>query len=833
MSVLVNILTTYNGAGVKRAMRDLATMQKQAELSGRGATAGMLAASASMQRTGAAVAKVGVGMSKYITLPVAAIGVASVRAAGRFGGAMRLLQTQAGASAADVEELKKKVLALGAEGEHGPAELAAALYHLKSTGMDNVKAMDALTQSERLASVGHADLEATTNAVAGAYKSGVAGAETFGKTVGTLNAIIGAGNLRMDDLNAALGTGFLVTAKTFGVSLKSAGSALAMMTSRGIPATRAATSIKMAMASLAAPSDKAEEAFNKLGLKSHDVAAAMREKGLGGALAMIHDKLKGLSKTDQSIQLTKMFGARSSQAILTLIANMKDYGRVQRQVAANTGKFDKLAAVQAQSAGAKWAHLKASMETTGVQIGNLLMPASIALADALGKVVAWVNQLSPGTRKWVVGLALAAAAAGPVLVVTGKLITGIGRVVGVVGKLSLAFGKGAAAAPKWARGIANITKGLASFVKQSALAIGNLAKQAAAWAVERARQVAATAAEIAHAAATKASAAAQWLLNAAMSANPIGLVIVAVAALTAGIVLLWKRSETFRRVVIGTWNAIKTAATAVWGWLVGAFKKWGVAILAAVAGPVGALALFAARHWEQIRASASRAWAAIKATAAKAWAEIKAVVTRLWGALVAVFRLSPVGIVAAHWSHIRDGAASAWGGILSLIGRLWSRVLALFSGTLARFAGVGRDIVAGIKSGISGAWKSFEGWFKGLIGQPVKWAKSILHIGSPSKVFATIGTQVAQGLAVGIGGGRDMVRKASEMLIGASLPAFGAPGVPWAAGGAGRRSVTIARGAVQVQITVGAGAKPAEVRAAAQGGLESALVKLAREIAAL
>jgi hypothetical protein len=56
-------------------------------------------------------------------------------------------------------------------------------------------------------------------------------------------------------------------------------------------------------------------------------------------------------------------------------------------------------------------------------------------------------------------------------------------------------------------------------------------------------------ATIATSAATKAYAVAQWLLNAALDANPIGLAIIAVAALTAGIVLAYKHSATFRNIV--------------------------------------------------------------------------------------------------------------------------------------------------------------------------------------------------------------------------------------------------------------------------------------------
>ena len=61
----------------------------------------------------------------------------------------------------------------------------------------------------------------------------------------------------------------------------------------------------------------------------------------------------------------------------------------------------------------------------------------------------------------------------------------------------------------------------------------------------------------------KIAAAAQVVWNAVLSLNPIGLVVIALAALTAAFVLAYQHSETFRDIVTGAFNAVKTVATVV------------------------------------------------------------------------------------------------------------------------------------------------------------------------------------------------------------------------------------------------------------------------------
>jgi phage-related protein len=66
--------------------------------------------------------------------------------------------------------------------------------------------------------------------------------------------------------------------------------------------------------------------------------------------------------------------------------------------------------------------------------------------------------------------------------------------------------------------------------------------------------------------------AAQWALNAAMSANPIGLVILAIVALVAIVVIAYKRSETFRNIVQAAFRAVLGAARALGSGAVAAFN---------------------------------------------------------------------------------------------------------------------------------------------------------------------------------------------------------------------------------------------------------------------
>ncbi|RPE44168.1 TP901 family phage tail tape measure protein [Streptomyces sp. Ag109_O5-1] len=322
-------------------------------------------------------AAIGRGL-KVGTLAVGALGVASFDLAKGFQASMTKISTQAGGSAKDVQVLSKQVLQLGGKVQQAPEQLADSLYHLKSVGMDNVDAMKALRTASDLAAVGGSNLEDTTNALAGAWRTGIKGATNFGQAASTVNAIIGAGNMTMQDFTDALASGILPTAKTFGLSLQQVGSALALFTDEGVPASDAATRLRMSISLLGAPSGAAEKQLKKIGLTGLDLANAMRSKdGIIGAIQLLKDHLdkSGLSAAQQSQILSRAFGGgKSSSGILSMVSNLDVLKKKQDQVNKSTGKYADAVKAQRATAEAQWKRLTTGLESTATRLGVVLLP---------------------------------------------------------------------------------------------------------------------------------------------------------------------------------------------------------------------------------------------------------------------------------------------------------------------------------------------------------------------------------------------------------------------------------------------------------------------------
>lgn len=144
-----------------------------------------------------------------------------------------------------------------------------------------------------------------------------------------------------------------------------------------------------------------------------------------------------------------------------------------------------------------------------------------------------------------------------------SVFQGIAEIVGPV--LVPAFNLAGQAVALLTSGISGLTGWLANNKSAVLILVGAVTGAVIAW-------TAWTAVMKAHAAVTFLVTKAQWLLNTAMAANPIMLVVMAIGALVAGFVMAWKHSETFRKIVSGSFELVTSAIGDAAGFIIQALR---------------------------------------------------------------------------------------------------------------------------------------------------------------------------------------------------------------------------------------------------------------------
>jgi TP901 family phage tail tape measure protein len=336
----------------------------------------------------------GAGKVAMAGLALAAAGAAieSVHLAANFDQAMELIHTQAGAAQSEVDGLKQKVLDLAPAVGIGPEKLAEGLYHIESTGFRGKEALDILTASAKLAAMGLADLDTVTFAMSGVMSSAMKDVTSAADATNYLNTIVGMGDMKMDKLAAAIGTGVLPSFKNAGLGMKDFGAALATITDNSVGADEAATRLRMTVSLMAAPSHAAKVALQSIGISEHQLADDMR--GPGGLLGAVMDlkahlEASGKTASEQNAIIMKAFGGgRTSSAILTLLEESdrlkSKYGQLGDS-ASRAKTADEAWAAQQKQFSQQMHQLGAELQSIGVTVGNFLIPYIQKSAEWMSK----------------------------------------------------------------------------------------------------------------------------------------------------------------------------------------------------------------------------------------------------------------------------------------------------------------------------------------------------------------------------------------------------------------------------------------------------------------
>ena len=197
---------------------------------------------------------------------------------------------------------------------------------------------------------------------------------------------------------------------------------------------------------------------------------------------------------------------------------------------------------------------------------------------------------------------------------------------------------------------------------------------------------------------TIAWAAVQWVLNAALLANPITWIVIAIVALIAVIVLIATKTTWFQT----AWKAMCDAVSAAWNFLWNAIKTIAQIVLDAIMAYIQMWVTVLTTVWTMIQTVAIAVWNGIQA----AVAAVVSVLTALWQGFQ--------GIVSAVWNAISAAVSAVAGVIQSAITGAVNTVIGVFNTVRS----VGESVWNGIRGfidGVGNAIQSVIGWVSGLI----------------------------------------------------------------------------------------------------------------------
>ena len=289
--------------------------------------------------------------------------------------------------------------------------------------------------------------------------------------------------------------------------------------------------------------------------------------------------------------------------------------------------------------------------------------------------------------------------------------------------------------------------------------------------------------------ATIASTIAQLGLNAAMlpTIATVAGIVVAIAALIAIGVLLYKNWDKIAALAGTVWGKVKSAAQDAFNWIK---SNWPL-LLPILLGPIGVAAALIIRHWQQIKAAVTTALNAIKSAVQTAWNAIVGIVTAtgnaIRAAVVTAWNATRAAVSAAL-NAIRSAVTAGFNAVVSVvrtamnalvsairgaIGKARSAAQAIANAVKAVFAGAagwlvaaGRAVVEGFARGIESAL----GRVRDAAAKIADAAKSVITgpVGfltrSPSRWAHQQGEWVAIGLANGIVAATPLSEKAAKAL---------------------------------------------------------------------
>ena len=392
-------------------------------------------------------------------------------------------------------------------------------------------------------------------------------------------------------------------AGALGFSVEDTAEAIGLMGNAGIKASQAGTSMRSIMTNLTGDVKLSGAAIGDVTIATTNADGSMRS--LSAILADCRVAFGGMTEAEKANNAEALVGKNAMSGFLALMnAAPEDIEKVSGAVNNCKDAAKNMADTMQDNLEGQLTILKSQLQELAISFGDLLMPAVRSIVSGLQGMVDVLNAMPDGVKRVIMIVALLAAALGPVLIIIGKTLSAIGTIM------------------TWAPKLA----GAISAVKGAFAA-----------------------------------------LSATMMANPIAIVIVAIAALVAAFIYLWNTNEEFRKFWIRLWNEIKEVAVQVWT----------------------AVSQFLVSAWNGIRNTAVAVWNGIRDFFSSLWAGIKTLFTTVVTAIST--------FLVGAWNGIRATVMAVWNAISAFFGSVWNGIRSVIT-----------NVVNGIRTFLQSAWNGIR-----------------------------------------------------------------------------------------------------------------------------
>ena len=469
--------------------------------------------------------------------------VGMIETAASFEQGMSKVKAISRASAEDMGLLTKQAKELGRTTQFTARQAAGAMSYLGMAGWNAQEIMGGMPGLLNLAAAGNTDLARTADIVSDEMSAfGLKGEKAATHMADVFAYTITRTNTNVEMLGETMKYAAPV-AHAFGVDMEETAALAGLMADKGIKASQAGTSLRTGFLRLAGPPKQASKAMEALGMDMSEMSKQQAEaqaamKGLGielsdtkgprkmsAIITELRDKLQGLSQEERLASVGAIFGKNASTGWLAVIDSAPDkFDALVKEMDKCDGESKRLAKTMTDNASGAMIRLKSAMEGVAIGFGSAFLPMLADAGDGLANLASSIAEVAEEHPELIKGIGLVTAA-----------------MVGAVGAFKVA---------RVAYAAYRVVAATLGFIHLS-----NAAATATA-----------TAATVAGTGATAAATAGTWAFNAALMANPIGLIVVGIAGLIAAGYALYKNWDKVSAGLVKGWDWVKTTAVGVYNW---------------------------------------------------------------------------------------------------------------------------------------------------------------------------------------------------------------------------------------------------------------------------